>query len=124
MIEKIRNIFIEETTQQLELIEELLVVEKGDYSDSVVDEIFRAMHSIKGAGPMVGFNILPNVTMPVEKTYARIRKGELNISDELVQKTNSVVRLIINALESNSDMHLAEKNNEDELLIFFNNLSS
>jgi two-component system, chemotaxis family, sensor kinase CheA len=125
MIEKIRDLFIEEATLQLSTIESLLESHtKGILKDDLVEKVFFAMHSIKGAGPMVGFTSLPFVTAPVEKVFARIRKGEINISDELVVKTNSVVRLVIDALKSNSDNHIAEGDDKEELINYFKNLSS
>ncbi|MBN2166583.1 MAG: Hpt domain-containing protein [Marinilabiliaceae bacterium] len=125
MIEKIRNIFREETAQQLENLENSLKSHlNGEKGKIDVEKIFLAMHSIKGAGPMVGFNSLPKITMPVEKAYDKIRRGELSISDELIQKTNCIVRLIIDALQLNSDLHLADGENEDELINFFKNLYS
>lgn len=125
MIEKIRDLFIEEASLQLLTIESLLENHtKGVLKDDVIEKVFLAMHSIKGAGPMVGFNSLPIVTAPVEKVFARIRKGEINISDELIVKTNSVVRLIIDALKSNSDKHIAEGDDKEELINYFKNLSS
>ena len=125
MKEAIRNIFIEETTQQLNSLGLLLKdFFNGNDNDSIVEKVFLAMHSIKGAGPMVGFNYLPDVVIPVEKTYARIRKGELDISEELMEKTDGIIKLLINVLKSNSDNHLNNDLSHLELLNFFKNLNS
>lgn len=125
MIEKVRNIFIEETTEQLSTLESLLENHSGEQEhNSIVEKVFLVMHSIKGAGPMVGFNTLPTMAIPVEKAFGKIRKGELNVSKELIHKTNSAVRLIIEALQSNSDLHLNDGNDIKELVNFFKNFNS
>jgi len=125
MIEQIRNIFIEEVTQQLYEIEaDLKTSAAQSNNQAVVEKVFLIMHSIKGSGPMVGFHVLPHFTMPVEKAYAKIRKGELSVSAEIIDKTNDLVRLIIDALNSKTDKNLAEVDEKEELLNFFRNLCS
>jgi chemotaxis protein histidine kinase CheA len=125
MIERIRDLFIEETTQQLSTIELLLNNPiDGNIHESVVEKVFHAMHSIKGAAPMVGFNSLPLIAAPVEKAFAKIRKGELAVSDEIIRHTNTIIRIFIDALNSKSDTGISEGHEKTELVNFFKNLSS
>jgi two-component system chemotaxis sensor kinase CheA len=123
MIERIQHIFIEETTQQLTLIESLLDSNNAIEIDAdMIEKIFLVMHTIKGSGPMFGFSQLPLATHPVEKAFAKVRNGELGLSDELISRTNHVVKILIDALNKKSDALLLQ--DKDELINYFNELCS
>ncbi|MFT3741016.1 MAG: Hpt domain-containing protein [Breznakibacter sp.] len=120
MIETIRKIFVDETTEQLHSISEVL--DNGSrfpLTPEMMEKIFLAMHTIKGSGPMFGFPNLPKVSMPVEKTFAKIKTGQVNFSYEIGMKTNDAIKVMLEALERNSDDHLPSDIEKTDILNFF-----
>lgn len=123
MIEQIRNLFIQEVTRQIDTIEkELNSTVIVEFDKNLVEKVFHTMHNIKGSGPMVGFHFLPIVAMPAEKTFDRIRKGELPFSPEVKDKTNDLLKLMREILANNCDKSLSEGENQTELVNFFKQL--
>jgi chemotaxis protein histidine kinase CheA len=120
MIETIRKIFIEETSGQLSSIHTVLQnAPVINLYPSIAEDIFLAMHSIKGSGPMFGFENLPLVSHPVEKTFARIKTGQMELSPEIIEKTNDAIKILLDALQRNNDDHLPEAMKNNNLVNFF-----
>ncbi len=125
MTEEIRNIFIAEATDQLASIELLIDNQPNDPAqDAFVEKVFFTMHSIKGSSPMFGFNNMPLMALPVEKTFAKIRKGELFLSQELLYKTHCIIKHLQQALHEKTDLHLVQISEKDEAVNYFKNLCS
>ena len=120
MIESIRKIFVEETSGQLISISEVLD-NTPDFllTPEVAEKIFLAMHSIKGSGPMFGFYNLPLVSLPVEKTFAKIKDSQMDFTPEIITKTSDVIKVMLEALKCNSDEHLPLEIEKTDLLDFF-----
>ncbi len=125
MTEEIRNIFIAEASEQLSTIELLLdgqtIVAEPD---TFIEKVFLTMHSIKGSSPMFEFKNLPLMALPVEKTFAKIRKGELQLSPELLFRTHCIVKHLQQALHAKSDLHLVQISEQDDAVNYFKNLCS
>ncbi len=125
MTEEIRNIFITETSGQLATISDMLDSDETISNEGgIVEKVFLTMHSIKGSSPMFGFQYLPLLALPVEKTFAKVRKGELAISSELLDNTHCMVRHLQTALQQKSDIDLIEVSAKDEAMRYFKNLCS
>jgi two-component system chemotaxis sensor kinase CheA len=122
MKDKIRNIFIRETSSDLALIQEELATNAKDMiPDGLVEKVFRAMHTIKGSGPMFGFNHLSDVALPVEKVYKELYYGKGQTNSQLVEKTSGVINLLQKAL-TECDAHIPNCNEERALIEYFNNI--
>ena len=122
MKDKIRNIFIRETSSDLALLQEELVNNAKDMiSDDLVEKVFRTMHTIKGSGPMFGFNHLSDVALPVEKVFKELYNGEGQTSRQLVEKTSDVINLLQKAL-TECDAHIPNSNEEKALIEYFSNI--
>jgi len=122
MKDKIRNIFIRETSNDLALIQEEIVNNaKEIIPEGLVEKVFRAMHTIKGSGPMFGFSHLSDVALPVEKVYKELYNGEGQTNKQLVEKTSDVINLLQKAL-TECDAHVPNSNEERALIEFFNNI--
>ena len=122
MKEKIRNIFIRETSSDLALIQEELVTNAKDMiPDGLVEKVFRAMHTIKGSGPMFGFKHLSDVALPVEKVFKELYSGKEQMSRQLVEKTSDIINLLQKALME-CDAHTPDSNEERALIEFFSNV--
>ncbi len=70
------DIFISDTTGTLDNLEMLLLeAEEKGYNMKIVDEIFRAMHSMKGSSATMGYENMAKLTHAMEDIFAEIRKS-------------------------------------------------
>lgn len=70
------ELFISETENTLENMEMLLLeAEEKGYNMKIVDEIFRAMHSMKGSSATMGYENMAKLTHAMEDIFAEIRKS-------------------------------------------------
>lgn len=79
------QVFFDETAEHLAAMESLLL--NLDLESPDVDElnaIFRAAHSIKGGSGTFGFSDMTEVTHVLETLLDRLRKGELQLREEMV----------------------------------------
>lgn len=83
-----RQAFVEEAQDLLtELETALLEIEERPEDRTLVDRIFRAMHTIKGSGAMFGFDDIASFTHDVESVFDRVRNGEMELSPQLLELT-------------------------------------
>ncbi len=79
------QVFFEETAEHLANLEaHLLEVDRENPDSELLNAIFRAAHSIKGSSGTFGFNDMMEVTHVLETLLDRIRKGELALTEEMV----------------------------------------
>ena len=79
------EIFIEETKEHLQsLNEHLLVLEKEPDNQETINEIFRAAHSLKGMSGTMGYKRMQRLTHDMENVFSEIRNGKMKVSSELV----------------------------------------
>ncbi|MCK5820581.1 MAG: chemotaxis protein CheA [Bacteroidales bacterium] len=77
--------FIEEAKELLSSLESsLLELEHNPGNSSIINEIFRIMHSLKGSGAMFGFTRISSFTHDLETIYSAIRSGSLMVSKHLI----------------------------------------
>ena len=83
---EIRQIFIQESLEGLDLMESgLLNLDLGAADPETMNSIFRAAHSIKGGGATFGFVEISEFTHHVETLLDRMRKGESPVTEDAVQ---------------------------------------
>ena len=93
--EQFRKRFKEEAFDHIVDMEEaLLELEKNPLQNELVEQIFRAMHSLKGGGGMFGFEKISEFTHDLETIYDLVRRGNLAVSDELISLTLKSVDLL------------------------------
>jgi len=79
------EIFIDETTEHLQsLNEQLLILEKEPDNTDTINEIFRAAHSLKGMAGTMGYKRMQRLTHDMENVFSEIRNGKMNVSAHLV----------------------------------------
>jgi two-component system chemotaxis sensor kinase CheA len=79
-----RQIFKEEAYDLLgELEGALLELEEAPDDMDTVNQVFRALHTIKGSGSMFGFEDIAEFTHEVESTFDKVRNGVLPVSPAL-----------------------------------------
>lgn len=78
-------IFLVEAGEMLDQVEQGLLDLGEDMSDrSLIDSVFRALHTLKGSGAMFGFDRLAGFTHHCETAFDRVRKGEVAVTPELI----------------------------------------
>jgi len=62
----------------------LVDLEKNPDDSKLVNEIFRALHTIKGGGAMFGFQSVTQFTHSVENLFERVRNQELAVDSRII----------------------------------------
>ena len=80
-----QDIFLEEADEQLqELNQSLLELEKNPENLEIINNIFRAAHSLKSSAAFVGLNELSDLAHMMENLLQGIRDGSMSITPEIV----------------------------------------
>ncbi|ASS93210.1 chemotaxis protein CheA [Peribacillus simplex] len=91
------EVFIEESKEHLQTCsEQLLVLEKNPEDLSIVNEIFRSAHTLKGMSATMGYEDLANLTHKMENVLDEIRNSQIALSPELFD----VIFLAVDDLEA------------------------
>ena len=87
--------FVEEGNEKADQVERHLIdLEKNPSSKELLAEVFRALHSIKGATSFLGFTKLCALAHTGESLLARLRDGALVINPEITSALLSLVDAI------------------------------
>jgi two-component system chemotaxis sensor kinase CheA len=79
------DIFLEEADEQLqELNQNLVDLEKNPEDNDIINNIFRAAHSLKSSAAFVGLNDLSNLAHKMENLLQGIRDKTMEITPEVV----------------------------------------
>ncbi len=80
-----QDIFLEEADEQLqELNQNLLELEKNPENLEIINNIFRAAHSLKSSAAFVGLNDLSDLAHMMENLLQGIRDGSMGITPEII----------------------------------------
>lgn len=104
--------FAQESEELLQDMEEgLLILETTPDDSEIINQVFRAMHTIKGSSGLFGFNAIVAFTHEAETVLDRVRQGERDIDAELISilldSKDHAAKLIAHCLE-NSDEPLPD----------------
>lgn len=107
------GVFLEEAREHHEALEAgLLRLERGDRDPDLLNTIFRAAHSIKGASGTFGFRAIMQFTHALETALDRVRGGTLAVSPELTAdlfRAVDVLNRLIDAANSGDTALTAEE---------------
>ncbi len=96
--------FIIEAKEHLETIEpNLLELEKAPDNLSLLNEIFRPMHSLKGASGFLGLNLMNGLAHKAENILDELRKGTMAVTSEIMDTilaATDALRQMIDNLEA------------------------
>ncbi len=86
------EVFIDESKEHLQTCnEQLLELEKNPSDLSIVNEIFRSAHTLKGMSATMGYEDLANLTHKMENVLDLIRTNKLEVTAELLDVIFSAV---------------------------------
>ncbi|MGX4601232.1 chemotaxis protein CheW [Faecalimicrobium sp. JNUCC 81] len=100
-VDSLTEFYVHENMQLLEQLEEILLVDQldtGGLGKEAIEEIFRAMHTIKGSSAMMGYDSLTKLTHSIEDVFDEIRSG-LELSSSKWEEVIDVVLAIIDFLK-------------------------
>lgn len=79
------DVFIDESSEHLEVLSnQLLALEKNPADKSIIEEIFRAAHTLKGMSATMGFQDLADLTHKLENVFDAIRYDRITVHAEMM----------------------------------------
>jgi two-component system chemotaxis sensor kinase CheA len=89
------SVFIDESQEHLlTLNQSLLELEHDPDNSAILDKIFRAAHTLKGAAATMGFNKMSNLTHAMEDVLSKLRAKELGLDSEIINALFESVDLL------------------------------
>jgi two-component system chemotaxis sensor kinase CheA len=105
-MEEIISEFITEAEESLDRIEPLFVeLEQKGHDNDMLNDIFRSMHTIKGAAGFLGFQHVVDVAHSAENIMKKLREGEFGLSTQIMDailKSIDMLRLLLDHLKENN----------------------
>lgn len=84
MADELLEMFLEETAENLQYMEEgLLELETNPGDPETINNIFRAMHTIKGGAGLVGLQTISELSHKVENLLDDVRQSKLQMDDNI-----------------------------------------
>jgi len=110
-LKEILSEFLVETEEMIELLDQRFISLESDPTNrAMLDEIFRAMHSMKGSGGFLGFTRLVDVAHRAENILNKLRQGEMAVTPSVINvvlEAVDVVKLLVADIrESGTDVHV------------------
>ena len=103
-MQEILNDFLTETTEMIDVLDQKFVeLETNPNNTDLLNEIFRAMHSMKGSAGFLGFNHLVDVTHRAESILNKLRQGEMAVVPAIITvilETVDTVKVIMENIRS------------------------
>ena len=78
------KLFCEETEEQIEILDSALVQMEGEPDSDLVQQIFRAAHTLKGASATIGHKKMASLTHAMETVLDAVRTGKRKPTSEVV----------------------------------------
>jgi len=104
--EAYRGLFVAESRENHEmLVKNMLILEKGG-SQTAIDEIFRSIHTLKGASASMGFMEMEKLCHTMEDVFQMIRSGSAVITAELnnlLLACSDIIELMLDDVEGGGD---------------------
>ncbi|TAN60047.1 chemotaxis protein CheA [bacterium] len=106
-MEEIINDFVVESVESLSSLDHKFVeLEKNPGDRALLNEVFRAVHTIKGAAGFLGLKQIVEVTHAAEEILNRLRKGDMDmdafVMDAILHSIDVIKVLIRNVKEKNN----------------------
>ncbi len=103
-MEAFKEKFKEEAKELIaDLEHHVLKLESNRTDQSIVEEVFRIMHSLKGGSAMFGFTLIDQFTHLLENIYDKIRNGDCKVTDDILDITLNAVDHLRNLVEETND---------------------
>ena len=109
--QEILNDFLTETTEMIDGLDQKFVeLETQPDNKDLLNEIFRAMHSMKGSAGFLGFTHLVDITHRAESILNKLRQGEMAVVPEIItvilQTVDTVKAIMAEIRTSGTDVNI------------------
>lgn len=95
------SLFVEEARENLAALnDKILLLEAGEQSRVVLDEIFRAAHTVKGMSATMGFQGIAELTHAMEGVLDALRSEQVHLDAEVIDLLFACVDALTQSLES------------------------
>ena len=95
------DIFIDETNGHIQALNDnIMILEKEPENKDVINEIFRAAHSLKGMAGTMGFKKMQRLTHDMENVFQEIRNDNIKVNSNLIDILFSCLDAIEEYLET------------------------
>jgi len=79
------GVFLDESREHIEVLyDQLLELEKKPSEKAVIDEIFRAAHTLKGMSATMGYNDLSSLTHKLENVFDAIKQEKTSVQPSMM----------------------------------------
>ncbi|MCP4266666.1 MAG: hypothetical protein GY777_14035 [Candidatus Brocadiaceae bacterium] len=103
--EEFINDFLKEASEGFQQVEvDFVTLEKEPQNTDLINNIFRVIHSLKGASSFLGFKNLESVSHKTEDVLNKLRKTELNLNSDVMDillDAVDTIKLILHEMEDN-----------------------
>ena len=107
------DVFVEEAKEHLQSMNEsLLELEKDISNSSIINELFRVAHTLKGMAGTMGFTNMANLTHEMENVLEGVRSNKILLNEDIIDiifecfdALDYSVNLIATTGEEDSDKH-------------------
>ncbi|SIS37581.1 chemotaxis protein CheA [Salimicrobium flavidum] len=108
------EVFIDESKENLQTInDQLLHLENAPGEISIVEEIFRAAHTLKGMAATMGYQDISNLTHKMENVLDRVRKEEIDVDpsmlDVVFESVDDLEAMLLDVQEGGTGARDVEK---------------
>jgi two-component system, chemotaxis family, sensor kinase CheA len=126
MMDNMKKVYLEEAKELLDKLEvALLQLDETPEEMTVIEEVFRIMHTLKGNSGMFGFMNISDFIHNLETVYDLIRTGKLLVTKELINVTLASmdhVNQLVNDFDLKDESNIARhKSLTIEILAFTGN---
>ncbi len=101
------QLFLQEAEEQLQLLDQdIVLLEKEGARPELLQEIFRAAHTLKGSSASIGHTKMASLTHSMENVLDQLRHGQLESTTELIDallKSLDALRLLKEEVETLQD---------------------
>lgn len=111
------EIFIDETAEHIQsLSDNIMALENEPEDHDVINEIFRAAHSLKGMAGTMGFKRMQRLTHDMENVFQEVRNDKIKVNGDIIDVLFQCLDAIegyLNQIKETSD----EGTNENDAII-------
>ncbi len=114
---RIFSIFKEECEEHIQKLNEgFLLLEKEPNQPSLLSELFRHSHSIKGSARMMGFTSIEKMAHVMETILGKIQEGEIEVAKEVIEDLYKGADSLAKAVESLTQGKSEQEINNEEII--------
>ncbi len=97
------GVFLDEAREQIVLLEEDILKLEQSPSESLLQEIFRAAHTLKGSSRTMGFVPMGELTHAMEDVFDQLRHSKLGVSGALINALFAALDSLKSMIEDIAD---------------------